>query len=179
MANANTEITLEGVHTAIENAIREKFPALKTVEFYCDKRTEITLPACLLEMSEFDGAPDDDPNTGQLAVTARFEARFVISYKTRNAKLAVRNLATSFAAWAKLNRFSQRISPAEILGGYPDDFDPRLDQHEVWRVEWQHVIHLGKSEWDYDGETPTIVLVGQAPFIGDSNEEEYTVISDE
>ena len=157
MANANTVTTLDAVHEGIVSAIKTQFPTLKTVEAYRLDRKNLPTPACLLEITEVDAAPDIDPGTEQLAVTARFEARFVIGFRQggKNPKMEVRKLAASFAAFARLKRWGCPIGPAEVIGAYQDDFDPELDQFECWRVEWQQVIHLGDTVWKDDGEVPT------------------------
>lgn len=175
MANANTVTTLDAVHDGIVAAIKAHFPDLKTVEAYRLDRKNLPVPACLVEMTEMDGAPDVDPGTEQLAVTARFEARFVIGFRQsgRNPKLEVRKLAAAFAAFARLKRWGCPIGPAEVIGAYQDDFDPELDQYECWRVEWQQVIHLGNTVWTDDGETPTPYF-SWSPLIGPDHAEIYT-----
>lgn len=182
MADAVTEISLDALHDAIVAAVAAAFPSLQTVEFYRPDRKAMRLPGCLLEIEEFDGAPDLDPGTGQLAMMARFQARFVLGFKTPGVQLEARKLATAFAAWLhKLSRWPDPArpgkklptGPAEIIGAYPDSFSPELDEYEVWRVEWQQAIHLGESEWKYDGVVPTTVFVGIAPETGLPNIDKY------
>jgi hypothetical protein len=175
MANANTVTTLDAVHAGIVSAIRAQFPTLKTVEAYRLDRKNLPVPACLIEMTEMDAAPEIDPGTEQLAITARFEARFVIGFRQggNNPKLEVRKLAASFAAFARLKRWGCPIGPAEVIGAYQDDFDPELDQFECWRVEWQQVIHLGDTVWKDEGEVPT-PFFSYTPMIGEGNAGHYT-----
>lgn len=179
MANANTVVTLDAVHDGIVAAIRAQFPTLKTVEAYRLDRKNLPVPACLVEITEMDAAPEVDPGTEQLAVNVRFEARLVIGFRQggKNPKLEVRKLAASFAAFARLNRWGCPIGPAEVIGCYQDDFDPELDQFECWRVEWQQVIHLGDTVWTDDGVLPTEVLIGYSPEIGAGNEDDYTSLT--
>lgn len=175
MANANTMTTLDAVHDGIVAAIAERFPTLKTVEAYRLDRKNLPVPACLVEMTEMDAAPDIDPGTEQLAVQARFEARFVIGFRQggKNPKLEVRKLAAAFAAFARLQRWGCPIGPAEVIGAYQDDFDPELDQFECWRVEWQQVIHLGETVWTDDGEVPTPYF-SWSPLVGEAHADKYT-----
>ena len=174
MANANTEVTLDQVHAGIVDAIRAQFPDLKTVEAYRLDRKNLPTPACLVELTEMDAAMDIDPGTEQLAVMARFEARFVIGFRqgARNPKLEVRKLAAAFAAFARLKRWGCPIGPAEVIGAYQDDFDPELDQFECWRVEWQQVIHLGEGIWKDEGATPE-PFFSWSPQIGSAHEGAY------
>ena len=175
MTNAITNTTLDAVHEGIVSTIREAFPQLKTVEAYRLDRKNLPVPACLIELTEMETGVDPDPGTEQLPVMARFEAQFVIGFRQglKNPKLEVRKLAAAFAAFAKFQRWGCPIGPAEIVGIYGDDFDPELDQFEVWRVEWQQIIHLGTAiVWD-DGVTPTPVA-SFSPDIGIDHENDYT-----
>lgn len=179
MANANTVTTLDAVHAGIVDAIKAQFPTLQTVEAYRLDRKSMPTPACLIEMTEMDAAPEIDPGTEQLAVNARFEARFAISFRqgANNPKLEVRKLAAAFAAFARLKRWGCPIGPAEVIGCYQDDFDPELDQFECWRVEWQQVIHLGDTVWTDDGIVPSPVY-SWAPEIGIPHEPDYVAFDE-
>lgn len=153
MANANTEITIEGVHDAIIESIRNKFPSLVTVEAYLLDRQNLSAPACLLELSELEATADAaDPGTEQTAVTARFSVLLAIGFRQGryNPKMEIRKLAASMLDFLRLQRFGLPIGPAQIVGAYPDSFDPDLDQYECWRIDFANVLHLGKSIWTDD-----------------------------
>lgn len=174
MANANTEVTLEQVHDAIVASIRAQFPGLKTVEAYRLDRKNLPVPACLIELTEMEITHDAfDPGTEQLAVTARFEARLLIGFKTPRAKLSIRQLAAALAHFARTNRWGVPVGPGQVIGAYPDDFDPELDQYECWRVEWTNVVHIGAPTWEDAGTTPTSALYSWAPNIGPGHESHY------
>jgi len=176
MSNANTAVTLDQVHAGIINRTKAKFPTLATVESYRLDRKNLTVPACLIELTEMTCPVDPDPGTEQLAVMARFEAMFIMSFKqgTANPKLEIRKLAAAFAAFARLQRWGCPIGPANVLGAYPDDFNPELDQFEVWRVEWEQIIHLGESIWEAPPDwIPTEVYLGFAPNIGPAHIDDY------
>lgn len=184
--NADTHINLEVLHDAIVSDIKAAFPQLSTVQFYQDdpeERKTLPIPACLLTMDELDVDMDIDPGTEQLAVRAHFEAHFIVSsIRNPRAKLAVRTLAAAFMAWMRLRKWTNPENPekklptraARVIGGYPDDFHPEMDKYEVWRVEWEQVIHLGESVWNDEGITPSQVFFNWSPEIGDGNEEKYS-----
>lgn len=172
--NANTEVDLAELHDAIVADIKAAFPNLVTVEFYREDRKVLPKPACLLELSELEAIPDDDPGTEQLAVMAKFEAELVIGFRTPEAKRSIRLLAASLAAWLRMRRWTNYsgttpklpTGEAQVIGAYQDDFsmigrdsDKGLEQYEVWRVEWQQRIHLGKTVWTDEGTVPTEVFV--------------------
>lgn len=172
--DANTNISLDVLHDAIVADIKAQFPGLATVEFYREDRKNLPKPACLLSLTEFEASPDDDPGTEQLAVMANFELELVIGFNNLKAKQSIRKLAASVSAWLHNRRWNMPgyvgpeggpgsklpTGPCMVGGAYPDDFQPELDQFEVWRVEWQQIVHLGDTVWTNEGETPTTVLSG-------------------
>jgi hypothetical protein len=163
MANTITECDLDLLFSTMEAAISAAFPALQRVTFDELERENMPLPCCLLDCAEMDHDGDArDPGTEQQALTARFEARFVIGFRTLHAKMEARKMATAFAAFLRRQEHwpPARSGPAEVIGCYRDDFDPRLDQFEVWRVEWTHVLHFGASVWAGEGVLPTTVFAG-------------------
>jgi len=176
--NANTEISLEDLHAKIAAAIQAKFPDLKTVEFYREDRDELPVPACLLDLREFEDEPSADPGTGQLAVVARFEAEFILPLRTPRAKLSARVLAASFAQFISQRRWPGcPVGVAEHIHAYKSDFKPELDQYEVWCVEWRQLVNLGESVWKDDGAAPTTVFLGFAPDIGLGHEADYVQVA--
>lgn len=189
--DANTNITLEVIYQAIEADIKAKFPALVTVEFDREDRKTLPKPACLLTLAEFESSPDDDPGTEQLCVLASFEAELIITFQGLNQKKNIRKLAANMAAWLHNRRWNMPgyagapggpgsklpTGPCMVGGAYPDEFQPGLDQFEIWRVEWSQLVHLGDTVWTNDGVTPTQVFMGQSPEIGTGNEDDYTEVT--
>lgn len=193
--NANTEISLDVLHQAITADILAKFPALQTVEFYRgegqEDRKALQTPACLLDLSEMEASPDDDPGTEQLAVIAHFEAELVIRFNTPNAKRSIRRLAAAVAAWLHNRRWDDPANPGKklptgpcvVVGAYKDDFsgltpgqrDVPLDQFEVWRVEWRQIVHLGESVWNDEGVTPSEVYAREGA--GGQDGEEFQQVA--
>lgn len=171
-----TELTLDALHQAVTDAIKAQFPSLATVEFYREDRKGLTTPACLLDISEFEHAPDDDLGTGQMPWDARFEAEIVLDFRTPEAKLAARKLATALGSWLRMRRWAGiHTGAAHVIGCYKDDFKSELDQYEVWRVEWHQVIHLGVNELADDGTViiPTEILGSWMPDIGLAGKDKY------
>ena len=163
-------VDLNQLHQNIVLAIAEQFPALQTVEFYREETDRQTLrtPACLVELFEMEAEPGEDPGTEQLAMTARFEARLIISAREGTAKVEVRKLAAALAKFILRKRWGlgPNVAPAEVVGCYPDEFDPRLDQYEVQRVEWTQLIMVGENVWSGEGVPITDVRYSWSPKIG-------------
>lgn len=176
--NINTQVDLTALHAAIENAIKAQFPALATVEFYREDRASIVTPACLLDLSEMDAAPEIDPGTGQLAVVAHFEAELILGFRTADVKLSGTILAAAFAAFLHSRRWPGGMTgPAEGIHVYKSDFKPQLDQYEVWAVEWRQVLHLGESVWNDTGIVPTTVFLGYDPETGAAHVPDYDQVA--
>lgn len=172
--NADTEITLDGLHQAILDTLTADFPALQTVDDYPDDRQRVQVPAALVELTELTAAPDDDPGTGQLAMEAQFELRYLIGWRGTNQGRVIRANVAALAHFIHQQRWGLPVEPARVLVCEPDEFSPELDQYLVWRIEWAQIIHIGANEWIDDGETPTEVWVGISPLIGPEHEEFYT-----
>lgn len=174
----DTAVDLDALHDAIIASIAAQFPALATVEDYREDRKRMALPAVLVNLTDLEPDPDEDPGTEQLAAIARFDAQIVIGFRTANAKREIRKLAAALGKHIHMQRWGQPVAPAQVTAIVPDDFSPELDRFEVWRVEWQQVVHIGVSVWDNDGTIPTQVLIGFAPDIGPGNEDKYVPIED-
>lgn len=176
--NTDTHIDLPALHDAIAAAIRAHFPALKTVAFYRDDRTGMPLPACLLDMTSFDAAPEVDPGTGQLPVMLQFKAELRIALSTPALQLSVRVLAAAFAAFLHEKRWPGGMSgPAQAIRAYKDEARPLPAQDEAWCVEWRQVAHLGQGAWHDEGVTPTTVYLGFTPEIGLGKEDHYIALA--
>ena len=168
----DTALDLDALHDGIIASIRAAFPDLAAVEDYREDRQALPIPAVLIELTELEPSPDEDPGTEQLAALARFDAHIVLGFRTPQIKREIRKLAAALAFHIHGSRWGQRVGPAEVTAIAPDDFTPELDQFEVWRVEWQQLVHIGESVWRNDGATPVPVF-SWSPDIGPGNEVKY------
>ena len=176
MADADTEVTLDELHTAIRDGIAAQFDAFKTVEFYRDDEDEqIPTPACILEMSEAEPQPHANCGTGQWPVLLRFAARIIMPKRTPAVRLEIRKAATALATFLNLRHWPNvNCDEAQVIACEPDEFAPNLDRFAVWRVEWVHLAFLGESAWiNLGGVVPTDALYSFAPRIGIPYKDEY------
>lgn len=184
MAHPIIETDIPGLYTAIVAAISAQFPDLQTVEFDRDDtdRQPPAVPACLLELTEMEAAPELDPGTDQLAVMARFEAELILGFRTPAVKRSARVLAGALCAFLHKQRHWQngKAGAIEVLGAWPSQFKPDLDQYEVWRVEWRQPLNLGADYWAAEalGTVPSTILYGYTPDIGTGNEDKYEQLKD-
>jgi hypothetical protein len=181
--DANTNVDLDALHDAIVADIKAQFPSIQTVEFY---RTEerkgglvgLPLPAIILDLSEMEPDMEIDPGTEQLAVHARFEAEIIFGFQTPDVKRAIRKFAAAFGAWLRLRRWTGvRTGPAYVTSMHRSEFNPELDQYEVWCVEWTQPVHLGDTVWTNDGTVPTQVFAGYSPDIGAGHQGDYMKVT--
>lgn len=179
MANTIIETDIVGLYAAIVAAISAQFPTLATVEFddAGEDRELPPVPACLLQLTEFEAEPDLDPGTDQICVMARFEAELVLGFRTPEVKRSARVLAAAMCAFLhKLRHFPNgKAGAIEVLGAWPSQFKPQLDQYEVWRVEWRQPLYLGESVWaaEAEGTTPSNPVYSWSPEIGTGHDDKY------
>lgn len=177
--DVNDAIDLGQLHDNIVAAIAGAFPDVATVAAYPeeDERVRMASPAILIELAEFEAAPDRDPGTEQLAVTLKFEALVIVHFRALRAKREVRMLAASLAHFVLRKRWGLPVGPAEVIGCYRDEFDPSLDEYEVFRVEWQQVANIGEGVWKNDGTVPTPVF-SWAPKVGEPFRDNYRTLEE-
>lgn len=176
MADQNTPVDLGALHDAILAAIKAAFPSLAYVDDYPLDRKPKAVPACLVECDEMEPANDEDSGTGQQSLALHFNARLILPFRTATAGREIRIMAAALSALVHENRWGQFINPAEVLGCFPDAFDPDLDQYLVWRVEWRQVGQFGVSVWADTGPAVPGVYLGFSPNIGPDHLADYIKI---
>lgn len=175
MPQPDTALDLDQLFDAIEASVRGAFPHFLVVQAYPENRRDIPTPACIIQLLELE--PAENPGTEQLAAVAILEAQVVIGFRQPNAKRMVARMAAALAHHVQGQRWGMPIEPATVTAIAPSDFDPELDQFEVWAVEWQQTVHIGKSVWDDDGTVPSQVLTAWAPDVGPAHEADYQEVS--
>lgn len=171
----NTPVDLSALHTAIKTALAAQFSAA-TVDFYSRPGDKIASPSILFELEEIAAEDPDDIGTEQLAVTLRFNAYAVLSYKAGN-KLALRALAASLMAFVRGRRWGCPVGAANVLGAFPDRLEGQPEEYEVMRVEFEHEALLGADVWP-GGSLPLEVYLGHSPLIGPEHELDYELIAE-
>jgi hypothetical protein len=54
----------------------------------------------------------------------------------------------------------------QVIACEPDEFTPKVDRFEVWRVEWVNLVLLGASIWHNDGTIPVEPYYVFTPNVG-------------
>lgn len=160
MADRNEALDLVQYHQAVIDTLAGVFPVFKEVTDYPQDRKQRTVPALYIDLEEMEEANKEDAGTGQVSLCLRMSARIVLPASTPQVGRTVRALAAAVAATVHQNRFGVPINAAQLVGAYPDHFEPELDQFVVWRVDWQHVAQFGVSVWldDNVGTAPANVF---------------------
>ena len=179
MADADTSVTLDALHAAIETDLAARFPAFRTVGFYRDDESEsIPTPALVLEMIDAEPAPELDVGTGQWPARLRFGGRVILSKHAPAAKLEARKAATALATYVYLKRWTGcATDEAQVIACEPDEFAPNVERFEVWRVEWVHLAFLGESVWTNEGQVPE-ALYSFVPDIGLAHKDDYRPLAE-
>lgn len=172
----DTAINFDELLDAMCASIGAAFPALQVVDAYDPDRGEFPAPALFVGIDDMEGVPDEDPGTEQLALLVRFEAYLILGFRTTEVLRQAPALAAAIAHHIHLSRWGKPVRPAEVTLIEPDEFSPELDQFVAWRIDFQHVVHVGASIWTDEGTLPTQVLASWAPKIGPGNEPSYVDI---
>ena len=148
---------LQALHNSICAQILAGIPKLQTCSSYPRMRSELSAPACFVEIASFDVGTD--PGTEELAVVGNFEARIVMDRTVENSGFAIRELALKLANLINHNTWNSKVSPAKIKDISPDAFSPELDAYLVWNVAWTHELHVGKNVWETWAVLPHTIIV--------------------
>jgi hypothetical protein len=159
--------------------LKAQFPSVPTIEEYPQLRKKITAPSILVDLADL--TPLADPGTGQLTLSARFEARVILD-QVPSPDGVKSVLALDLAAAVAQYLFTRgRWGEAGSAGEFrvePDQFKPELAAYCAYLVEWTHEIRLGTSVWTGDGVTPTQIYVGLDPEVGSGHEDDYVEVVD-
>ncbi len=178
MATDSPSSILDTLHSAIEAAIRVRFPDFATVEFYREPSAEgLATPACLLAMTRCDRSKDKDDGSGQMQALLRFEAR-VVAAATAGSALQLRKAAVALATWLhQLGRFPGAASGAiEVIAALPEDAAAAQPGLRTWLVEWSLPVALGSNAWEETGGAVPQAFYSFVPEIGRDHEARYQPI---
>ncbi len=153
--------------------LQSQFNDFKTVAAEDENRRKLEVPAIIVQMSELEPDLDMDPHTGQFPCLVRFEARVVLGHRTPKVRREVIRAAGALAAFIHNNRLGVPWGAARILSVEPDEFEPKADQFDIWRLEWVHSADIGDSYFVDEGATPNQVLTAWSPDIGPDHEGGY------
>ncbi|GJB12989.1 hypothetical protein KAM448_28970 [Aeromonas caviae] len=159
-------------------AIKAALPMVKTVDAYdVTRKGTIKTPAVLLEALEM--KPGRRVTGGRTPLTVEFYAHCVLSVKTDNVALEVRNFAARLMqeidgnTWG-LGEFAERPTG---LSAFPGVFNPDEKGFESWVIGWEQTLHLG-DVWEGVDFLPEHVFWGEYPNIGEANKDAYERLTD-
>ncbi len=179
MADADTNVTLDALHAAIEADLASRFPAFKTVGFYRDDESGIHSDARACAGND---RRRTRAGTGcgdrAMARAPALRGRVILSKHAPAAKLETRKAATALATYVYLKRWPGcATDEAQVIACEPDEFAPNVERFEVWRVEWVHLAFLGESVWTNEGNIPE-AFYSFAPDIGLAHKDDYRPLAE-
>ena len=162
------------IHIAQRRAIEKAMPMLKQVTEYSPEnlagKSRIKTPAILIEIVEI--KPGQAVSGGRLAVEVEFVAHCILSDKTSQVQLQVRNLSARLLQVINKNTWGLKNAknPTE-LSAFPGMFSEKLG-FESWVVSWNQEFHLGEIVLPSD-YLPTNIHISESPNIGSDNRDKY------
>lgn len=165
------EFNLELFYQAIEDHIDRAIPGLACVCTMPHMLTHITLPAAVIELVEFE--PGLDQGTGETALIARLEVRFIVAGEDVECQQKAAFAAAQMAVLLRTQMWGLPVEQAEFVRSTQDWTRPELDGYAVWVVEWTQGIYLGEEEWPWPNQPPGSLLWGISPGGGPISEGDY------
>lgn len=143
MSNENKKL-ISPIMDAILAAFKKEYEAKGYyIGDYDEDDENLKPPAILIQLSGFENAESSIP--GVFRANCTFCAYICESFKG-NAKARVRDTSLEVAYfvdgnfWGDLNTFTK----AKFELAEEDPFNEKLDNAEIWRVEWRQEIYLEK-----------------------------------
>lgn len=173
----NILLNFTELHEAQVAELNNKLP-LKTCESYKPADDEhghhvrVKSPAVLIEISEM--SPGDNRGDGRMAFECEMVYHCILSTKTENVELQIRNFAAAIAQTIKNNKFGLggSVTNPEDIRLYPGLFKSGDKGFESWVVTAKQTVYLGEDNQEPDF-LPANALFSFAPDIGLGHEADY------
>lgn len=172
---------LRQLHEAILADLREHYlDRVQTIEAYDpfpdadgQERAPLVTPALLIELDGID--PGEDDGTDRHPLRLSFVAHCVLSFRTAQMQLELREFASDVLQHVRHNRWGLygAVQEPSALSAQAGEFQPGLQGFDSWQARWEQVVYVGLGAWAPEGTTPTTVYLGFAPHIGTAHEPEY------
>lgn len=123
----------------------------------------VDTPAILLEIEDIE--PGEMDGTDRTPLHLSFVAHCILSFRTTDLQLELREFGADMLAHVRDNRWGLRDSVRQptALSAKPGEFRPDLDGFDSMLVRWEHEVYVGENFWD-GGKLPTEVYVQSLPF---------------
>ncbi|WP_440073310.1 hypothetical protein [Pseudomonas fragariae (ex Marin et al. 2024)] len=168
--------SLDSLYEAIERHIRATIAGLEYVSTMPDMLEQISVPAVLIELVEFE--PGIDQGTGETALIARFEARVIVGAEREQCQQQAAFAASQLAVLLRLQTWGLEVEPSEFVRAAQDWSRPELDGYAVWVVEWTQGIYLGEEEWPWPNEPPGTLVFAFTSDTGRDSDDHYQAPED-
>lgn len=177
---------LRQLHEAILADLREHYlDRVQTIAAYDpfpdpedQDRQPLVTPALLIEIDAINPGADDGTDRQPLLLNIAVHA--VLSFRTADVQLELREFAADVLAHARHNRWGLygAVQEPAALSAQPGEFRPGLSGFDSWRVAWEQTVFVGPSAWTATGLTPTEVWFSTVPEIGTAHVDDYVRIDE-
>jgi len=136
-------------------------------------RLPLVTPALLLEIDSIDPGVED--GTERQALNLSFLVHCVLSFRTEQIQLELREFAADLLNHVRYNRwgFPAAVEIPTALGAQPAEFVPGLMGFDTWIARWEQVVFIGSDSWSAAGIPTAEVWFGIAPEIGTAHVSDY------
>lgn len=171
-------ISIDTYLRCVAQAIKLAMPRLDTVEVAKHAKTQIDTPAILVDVESMRGAASK--GDGRTPIMLRMNAYCVLSFKTEELELKIKDMTAKLLAVIDENRFGlkDQVTAASNVHAEPAYFNPAKNGYESWAISWDQIVYIGDDIWQPSGLTPSTVFVGEDPGIGLINESHYEQLTD-
>ena len=183
----STEVleTLRQLHEAMLADLREHYlDRVATIAAYDPfpdldgpEPQPLKTPALLIELSAID--PGEDDGTDRQALRLSFTAHCVLSFRTADMQLELREFAADVLGHVRHNRWGLcgAVQEPTALSAQPGEFRPGLTGFDSWQASWEQQVYVGPDAWA-GGIAPTEVWFGIAPKIGAAHVDDYMLMAE-
>lgn len=166
-------------HDAVMGALK-RISWVRDADAYPDKNipkfSGLITPAVYFTINRCSNAGG---NEGQLSVELDCDLFIVVDAagsNTERPEIFLRSAMADITQWINGQQFGlPHIEPAVFNSGERDEFDPRMDDYLVWRVNYSQVAAFGADPFPAGAPLKKIWL-GEAPDIGSAHVNDYRLI---
>lgn len=185
--SSNILSSLRQYHEAVKADLGAHFgTTVATIEAYDldqsapqdQARRAIKTPAILLGLEQIDSDAADDDGTERTPLRLLCTADCILSDRTDDLSLELREFARSVLSRVRHNRWSLAgaVRVPEALSAQPAELAPGPQGYGAWRALWEQVVYIGADVWAGTGQPPAEVYLGIAPRIGAAHVDDYFLI---
>lgn len=134
--------TIANLNTSIINTFKAAFNDFEVYDY--DDGAKLTVKSILIALNDFERPENPIPDF--FTISCNFSAYICIPFSS-GAKLEARQKALEVASFVDGNRWENEsiFKKAKFLSAQPDTFNKKIDDAEVWQVQWTNDVKYRKD----------------------------------